>query len=74
MAVAKQVVECLIVGCDREAVSRGVCHSCYASARNAIKKQATSWAELEKLGLVGPPLVAKSKFAAALQVARSKKK
>lgn len=51
---AKQV-QCVIEGCDSVGVvSRGLCHSCYQQARDAIIAGRATWADLERLGLAKP--------------------
>lgn len=57
MAVKKtgKVKVCVIGGCSAEAKSRGLCQNHYQSACKAVESEATTWAEMEKLGVSLPP-------------------
>ena len=46
-------MKCLI-GCDRVAIGRGLCGSCYRTARLNVKAGKTSWAQLEYYGMAKP--------------------
>lgn len=53
---------CLTPGCkfkfggsQEKKGGRGLCHYCHNVASNLIKKGATTWEELEQLGLAQPP-------------------
>lgn len=56
----------ICLGCKKPKAprSRGLCDSCYATARRAVNAGDTSWAELEKLKLAAPLI--RSPFRAAL--------
>ena len=43
--------ECIVPGCNRTAVTRGLCHSCYMVARRLVKNGVTSWITLKSAGL-----------------------
>lgn len=38
--------ECIMVGCHRKRVGRGLCMTCYQSAKRRIVKGKTTWEEL----------------------------
>lgn len=68
---------CIVPHCDRPAKLRGVCASCYQNAAKLIQRGGTSWAELEKYGLVRPRNSGSGLRAAlyqALEEARAKAK
>lgn len=44
-------VKCIVVECQRDAKTRGLCQSCYVAAGNKVKNKVTTWEQLEKLGL-----------------------
>lgn len=46
--------QCIIEGCERDSRTRGLCGTCYQSARNAIKAGKATWNELEAAGLALP--------------------
>lgn len=46
---------CVVPGCGREAKIRGLCGRCCTAARAQIRKNKTTWAKLEELGLAIPP-------------------
>jgi hypothetical protein len=45
-------MKCLTEGCERSAVARGLCRSCYQIARNHVKSGKITWKELEASGYV----------------------
>lgn len=63
--------ECMTEGCNKNAITRGLCRTCYNQARKLVKNHATSFFELETLGLILPPHGdSGSKFKAAWQKAK----
>jgi hypothetical protein len=63
--------KCMTTDCDREVYSRGICRQCYVSARDLISGGKSTWDDMEKLGLVLPSRLNRSKF---LNSFESKKK
>ena len=61
--------KCLIDGCTRAAVSRGLCHACYSVARGTILRNETSWEELENLGLARHFTMGRAPAAGAFAIA-----
>jgi len=47
-------MECLLDGCDRPAVIRGLCRSCYQQAGRKVRRKEATWAELEEYGIALP--------------------
>jgi len=43
---------CLVEGCDRQAVSRGVCARCYRVCAQRVRRGKATWEELVQLGIV----------------------
>ena len=58
-------MRCTIETCDRKAVTRGLCHSCYLTALRLVKAGETTWSELEQKGLCGPMMRTMNAFARA---------
>ncbi len=58
-------MRCVIEGCDRKAVTRGLCHSCYLTALRLVQAGETTWTALETAGLCGPLMRTPNAFAAA---------
>lgn len=42
---------CIVPGCDRPAMSRGLCEGCYNKARELVKYGRTTWEKLVSMGL-----------------------
>lgn len=74
----QQRAVCLIQDCERDAVTRGVCRSCYTTLYLRVEKGETTWAALEKAGLVLPSgqfrLAPRSPAAAALDALQANDK
>ncbi|MCK9571436.1 hypothetical protein M0R72_20980 [Candidatus Pacearchaeota archaeon] len=58
-------MRCVIEGCDRKAVTRGLCESCYHTALRMVSAGETNWTALEQAGLCGPMMRTPNAFAAA---------
>jgi len=58
-------MRCTIDGCDRKAVTRGLCHSCYLTALRLVQAGEATWTALEATGLCGPLMRTPNAFAAA---------
>lgn len=54
--------KCLIADCGKLADCRGLCLTCYSSARAAVKAKKCTWEELEKWGLALAPKPFVGKF------------
>ena len=48
------IVLCLRPGCEHEALSRGLCRSCYAAAAACVRRGQTTWKDLEAAGKILP--------------------
>lgn len=59
--------ECLIPGCHRRAVARGLCEPCVVSARRLVSAGKTTFADLEAMGLARPALRGPGKLGPFLQ-------
>jgi len=51
---ATKTDSCLIPTCISDPKSRGLCHSHYQSAWNAVNNESTTWEELEEHSLAAP--------------------
>lgn len=65
-----KVVTCLIQNCDRKVQSRGLCSNHYQSAQELVKKNETSWEELETHALAKPAVRNTGLIAGLLAIAR----
>lgn len=71
IARAKEV-KCLTPDCDGLSAVRGLCTTCYASAKKMVDRMATTWDELASLDLVANPARNVSKFRVAFDQAKEK--
>lgn len=46
-----QELKCLVPKCEKAAKTRGLCHTCYQSAKGLVKKGVTTWEKLANKGL-----------------------
>ena len=53
---------CMVEGCGNDSEIRGICKTCYSSARNLVRSNKATWEELEQLGLCNPTRTRKSLF------------
>jgi len=44
-------MKCLIPGCEREGMCRGMCTNCYQLANKRVKQKRVTWKELIEVGL-----------------------
>lgn len=65
----KEPKVCLIEGCVREVVTRGLCNLCYQTARKYVLRGGTSWEQLVKEGFA---LKAALRGPGAFAIARAK--
>lgn len=72
---AQPDTQCLTPGCTNRLVSRGLCPSCYISARRIVRDKESTWEQLEAIGLVAPARRASiGKFRVAFLAAKSHSK
>lgn len=54
-------MKCLIPECSKDSNTRGLCTNCAGTAYFMIKRNETTWEELEKLGLAKPKMAGRGK-------------
>lgn len=60
---------CTVHGCKEPAETRGLCASCYQSARRRVQVGDTSWEKLERTGLCRPLRRGRTAFSKVYQEA-----
>ncbi len=50
----KKQSKCLRPDCDKKVRTRGLCHTCYQAASNAVRSKKVTWEQLESHGKVLP--------------------
>ena len=68
IAIAKET--CMVPGCDQESHCRGICKSDWMAANRLVKREETTWEELESMGLSRPPCRKRSQLAIQLDLLR----
>lgn len=65
--------KCMTSGCKQQAVTRGLCGSCYGNARMLVSRGRTTWEELAELEMIRPSKHVKSPFLSELNRRREKR-